>query len=103
MAQRGKEWLAPVLFTGTCDAKVVEEWLEHHLIPELQKPSIIVADNAPFHRKNRLAELAEKHGHQMLFLPPYSPDFNPIEQSFGLLKRRRMHNPHLSLEQLINA
>ncbi|NDD54692.1 hypothetical protein EBZ39_12645 [bacterium] len=53
MAQRDKEKLAPVLFTGRCDELVVEDWLEHHLVPELKNPSVIVADNAPFHRKNK--------------------------------------------------
>jgi transposase len=103
MAQRMKEHLAPVLFTGRCDALVVEEWVENHLVSELKNPSVIVADNAPFHRKNKLREIAQKHGHVMLFLPPYSPDFNPIEQTFGVFKRRRLYNPHLSLENLINA
>lgn len=101
MAQRGQEWLAPVLFTGSCDAKVVEEWLERHLFAELEWPSILVLDNAPFHRKSVIHGLAQKYGHQALFLPPYSPDFNPIEQSFGLLKRRRLYNPHLSLDELV--
>jgi putative transposase len=101
MAQRGKEWLAPVLFTGSCDAAVVEAWLTQHLFAELTTPSVIVLDNAPFHRKSIIKTLAQKHGHEVLFLPPYSPDFNPIEQSFGLLKRKRLYHPNLSLEQLI--
>lgn len=103
MAQRCKETLAPVLFTGRCDALVVEDWLEHHLIPELKHPSVIVGDNAPFHRKNKLSAIATAHGHIMLFLPPYSPDFNPIEQTFGVFKRRRLYNPHLSLDEIVNA
>ena len=89
MAQRQKEWLAPVLFTGTCNHNVVEHWLEHCLFKELTKPSLIIADNAPFHRKTVLQELAKTYGHRLLFLPPYSPDFNPIEQSFAVIKRKR--------------
>jgi|GEM_PF-6598564 len=57
----GKDWLAPVLFTGTCDHKIVEHWLEHCLFKELTKPSLIIADNAPFHRKTYLTELAKQH------------------------------------------
>lgn len=87
----GKDWLAPVLFTGTCDHKIVEHWLEHCLFKELTKPSLIIADNAPFHRKTYLTELAKQHGHHLLFLPPYSPDFNPIEQSFAVIKRQRLN------------
>jgi len=89
MAQRGKKWLAPVVFKGSCTARFVEEWLENFLMKELHKPSIIVMDNAPVHRKNIISKILEKHGHILLPLPKYSPDFNPIEQSFGAMKKRR--------------
>ena len=102
MAQRGNEQLAPVLFSGTCSALLVEEWLENHLFKELTESSLIILDNAPFHRKSKLHELAEKHDHKILFLPPYSPDFNPIEQTFGVLKRRRLYAPaNTTIEQLL--
>lgn len=101
MAQRGKEWLAPMLFKGTCCAVTVETWLEHCLIKELDKPSIVIMDNAPVHRKNIIHEILKKHGHVLLPLPPYSPDFNPIEQTFGALKKRRKYSPqNIPLENL---
>lgn len=93
MAQRRKEWLAPWLFTGTCNHIVVNTWLETQLIPELEKPSIIIMDNAPFHKKKDIAAILEKHGHVLLSLPPYSPDFNPIEKTFGTIKKRRQYAP----------
>jgi transposase len=101
MALSGKTWLAPVLFTGSCNGQLVEEWLENHLIPELTKPSIIICDNAPFHRKKILKTIAAKHGHHLLFLPPYSPDFNPIEKVFALIKRYRLYNPLVPLESIL--
>ena len=101
MAQCRKKWLAPMLFEGSCNHRLVEEWLENHLFKELENPSVIILDNAPFHRKSRLHELAKNHGHKVLFLPPYSPDFNPIEQSFGLLKRWRLYRPDTSLDTLL--
>ncbi len=102
MAQKKKKWLSPVLFTGSCTAKLVEEWLENHLFKEVKNPSLIILDNAPFHRKKNLHEIANNHGHEILFLPPYSPDFNPIEQSFGAIKRRRLYqNKNTPLEQVI--
>ena len=102
MGQRKKEWLAPVLFRGSCTGLLVEEWLENHLFKELTKSSLIVLDNAPFHRKKILHEIANKHGHKILFLPPYSPDFNPIEKSFGFLKKRRLYAPkNTTLEKLV--
>ena len=91
MAQRKKKWLAPVLFEGNCVALLVEEWLENHLFKELKNPSLIIFDNAPFHRKKKLHEIAEKHGHKILFLAPYSPDFNPIEKSFGFIKKNLLY------------
>ncbi|MDR2560890.1 MAG: transposase [Holophagales bacterium] len=50
--------------------------------------SVIVMDNASFHRKSRLPELAGRAGHVVLFLPPYSPELNPIENFWGWLKRQ---------------
>lgn len=102
MAQRGKDWLAPVLFEGTCKALLVEEWMENHLFKELKELSLIIMDNAPFHRKKNLHEIAAKYGHKILFLPPYSPDFNPIEQTFAILKKRRLYAPeNTTLEEII--
>ena len=91
MAQRDKKWLAPVLFEGSCDALLVEEWFKNHLFKELKKSSLIIMDNAPFHRKKKLHEIAENHQHKILFLPSYSPDFNPIEKTFGFMKKRRLY------------
>ena len=70
MGQRGKDWLAPVVFTGSCDHRVVETWLEEHLFTELENRSVIVLDNAPFHRKTAITALCAKYGHKALFLPP---------------------------------
>ena len=102
MAQRGKEWLAPFVFTGSCTAKFVTVWMEKMLIKELRQPSIVIMDNAPVHNKKMLRSLLKKHGHALLPLPPYSPDFNPIEQSFGAMKKRREGMPlETTVENLI--
>ena len=102
MAQRRKEWLAPMLFEFSCNSNVVYEWLEKMLLPELSKPSVIVMDNASFHKKDVIRQLLEQHGHVLLPLPPYSPDFNPIEESFAVLKKRRLSTqPPQKLERLL--
>jgi len=93
MAQRGKQWLAAETFDKNCTAAVVNEWLEKTLLPKLTQPSVIVMDNAPFHKKDEIKRLLKKHGHVVLFLPPYSPDLNPIENSFGVIKRKREFAP----------
>jgi len=102
MAQRGKDWLAPFVFTGACTGKTVNEWVEKFLLEELKEPSIVIMDNAPVHNKKALRSLLKKHGHALLPLPPYSPDFNPIEQSFGAMKKRREGMPvETTVEKLI--
>ncbi len=61
-----------------------------------------IMDNAPVHNKKTIRSLLKKHGHAMLALPPYSPDFNPIEQSFGAMKKRREGMPiETTLEEIV--
>jgi transposase len=100
MAQRAKKWLAPMLFEKSCTHKTVNAWLEQALIPELEEPSLVIMDNAPFHNKAHIQKLLAAHGHTLLPLPKYSPDFNPIEQSFAILKKRRMFSSK-TLTQLL--
>jgi transposase len=102
MAQRGKEWLAPMLFEKSCTHHTVITWIKEMLIPELRPNSLIIMDNAPFHNKPEMKALLEEHGHSMLPLPKYSPDFNPIEQAFATLKKRRQFAPEgTSIETLL--
>lgn len=57
------------------------------LIPQLPPNSITVWDNATYHKSKKIKQLLEKHGHTIIFLPPYSPDLNPIEKLWGTLKQ----------------
>jgi len=100
MAQRGKSWIAPMLFNGGCNQEVVLAWVKECLLPELKEPSLIIMDNAPFHNKPQISKLLEEEGHKLMPLPPYSPDFNPIEESFAIIKKRRMFNGQ-SLQQIL--
>ena len=93
MAQRGREWLAPMLFQGACEAKTVTHWIKHCLLKEIEKPSVIIMDNAPVHNKKAIKEILEEEGHTLLCLPKYSPDLSNIEPSFGTLKKRRQFLP----------
>ena len=88
MAQRGKEWLAPMLFESSCTHHTVTSWIKDMLIKELKPNSLITMDNAPFHNKPEIKAALEEYGHKLLPLPPYSPDLNPIEQTFAIIKRR---------------
>ena len=64
-----------------------EEWFEKMLMPELKEKTVIVLDNARFHRMNKLRDIAKKFDHVLLPLPPYSPDLNPIEKTWANIKK----------------
>ncbi|MEI6221439.1 MAG: IS630 family transposase [bacterium] len=93
--------LAPVLFAGVMDGIWFHTWLQEHLLPELPAPSLLILDNAPFHKKAAIRAQLEGTPHTVLFLPPYSPDFNPIEQVFAWMKNKRKHVPDISLDELV--
>ena len=101
-AKRGKELLAPVLYEGSTSAMWFNQWFKDHLLKELNSSSTIIMDNAAFHRKEEIHAMAEAAGHNVLFLPPYSPDFNPIEQDFAILKKIRQKMPlGTTIDQLL--
>lgn len=78
--------VAPMLYGGTTDAILFEHWFVHALLKTIPKYSVIVLDNASFHRKAMLRSMAGQASCEVLFLPPYSPDLNPIEKSWAWLK-----------------
>ena len=82
-----KNWVAPLQYEGTTDSVLFEYWFEHCLLREAKQGSTIILDNATFHRKSVLPELAKKKNCHVLFLPPYSPDLNPIEKRWAWLKK----------------
>ena len=92
-AKQGKNLLAPILFEGNTDSTLFNFWLEKYLFAELAPASTIIMDNAAFHKTAMTRRLIEDAGHTLLFLPPYSPDFNPIEKDFAIIKRRRQFLP----------
>jgi len=72
-------FVAPMIYDGTTDSILFEYWFEHSLLKAIPKYSVIILDNATFHRKSKLRLLAEQSDCEVLFLPPYSPDLNPTE------------------------
>lgn len=81
------ETLAEFCYNGTTTGDFFEMWFSDCLLKHVEKGCTVIMDNASFHRKNKLRELAEKAGIELLFLPPYSPDFNPIEKTWANMKR----------------
>jgi transposase len=84
--QTGKSTVVPMQYDGPMDSERFESWFDAWLLPSLPDGSVIVMDNASFHRKGRLYALAEGAGHRALFLPPYSPELNPIVHFWAWLK-----------------
>lgn len=102
LAQMGTKRLAPMLYAGTCNTELFNTWLEVFLVPELSTGQTVVMDNASIHKNKRTQEILEKAGCQLLYLPPHSPDFNPIEKTFGILKRIRQFMPqNTPIDQLV--
>lgn len=86
-AQRKGRILAPFQYKGTRNSSLFEFWFANQLLPTLEKGCVVVMDNASFHRKKPLFSLTQKAGIVLLFLPPYSPELNPIEHFWAWLKR----------------
>jgi transposase len=71
---------------GSTDGAAFETYVERFLAPTLEAGQVMVMDNLPVHKSLRVKELIEGRGAQVLFLPPYSPDFSPIEEAFSKVK-----------------
>lgn len=71
---------------GPTTKAVFEAYVEHVLAPALKPGQIVVMDNLSSHKGSRVRELIEGRGCKLLYLPPYSPDLNPIEEAFAKLK-----------------
>lgn len=82
------KWIAPLEYNGTTDSDLFEFWFKNRLLKEVKPGSIIILDNATFHKKSVLPDLARQNNCKVLFLPPYSPDLNPIEKKWAWLKKR---------------
>jgi transposase len=71
---------------GAVDSRAFEAYIEHFLAPKLKRSQIVVMDNLSSHKSKRVERLIEAVGATLLFLPPYSPDMNPIEEAFSKVK-----------------
>ena len=80
--------ISPMEYGGTTDHIVFETWFIKMLLPALPSGNTIIMDNATFHRNKILTELAIKAKCNVLFLPPYSTDYNPIENVWANLKNK---------------
>lgn len=104
-AQLGKSIIEPLQYSGTMDSALFEAWFETRLLPALPTNTFVVMDNASFHRKSKLLPLAAQAGISLIFLPPYSPNLNPIERFWAWLKRylRKILHLHLSFDVALQS
>ena len=77
---------ASMCVQGATDAEVFEVYVEHFLAPTLSERQVVVLDKLGAHRPKRIRELVEERGAELVFLPSYSPDLNPIEEAFSKIK-----------------
>lgn len=75
-----------LILEGAADAPAFEIYIEQILAPSLQAGHIVVMDNLSTHAGEKVRQVIEARGCQLLFLPSYSPDFSPIEEAFSKLK-----------------
>lgn len=104
LASITRKGLGPCLAVeGATRREVFEAYLEHVLAPTLKPGQIVVMDNLSAHKGERVRELIEQRGCELVYLPPYSPDFNPIEQAFSKVKDLMRRAEARTREALIEA
>jgi transposase len=103
------QFIAPMTFTGGCNKEVFNLWLQQILLPGLNPGTLLVMDNAAFHKSPQTKALIEEAGCFLKCLPTYSPDYNPIEHCWHTLKSRlrpliqdNCYNLHDLLDQALN-
>jgi transposase len=78
---------APWLFEGAMDGELFLAWVRQGLVPTLQPGDLVIMDNLATHKVTGVREAIEAAGARLLYLPPYSPDFNPIENMWSKIKQ----------------
>jgi transposase len=77
---------ASLVVEGSTNREVFETYLKDVLCPSLKRGQVVVMDNLSSHKPESVRQLIEQEGCELIYLPPYSPDYNPIEQAFSKLK-----------------
>jgi transposase len=92
---------------GSTDRGVFEAYIEHALAPTLEAGRVVIMDNLPVHKPARVRELIEERGCELIYLPAYTPELNPIEEAFskikGILRRAEARTKEVLLEVLGEA
>ena len=94
---------APFIVDAPMNSRIFEAWIEAQLAPTLSPGDVVILDNVGFHKSERAEQLVKAKGAWLLFLPPYSPDLNPIEMAFAKLKAALRKAAARSIDALIDA
>lgn len=96
----GKTLLTISLFSSNINTEIFTAWVRQDLIPKLPEKSVIVMDNAAFHKGAEMKTAIKGAGHTLLYLPPYSPDLNPIEHKWAQAKSIRRKHFNIEIQEL---
>jgi transposase len=102
-ALRATGMTAPMVLDGAMDGAAFELYVRQVLVPTLSVGDIVVMDNLPAHKPSRIRAAIEAAGAHLMYLPPYSPDLNPIEMAFAKLKAALRKAAARSVEALWTA
>jgi len=91
---------APWVLDSAMDGDAFRTYVSHELAPTLSPGDIVVLDNLPAHKVAGIREAVTARGAQLFYLPPYSPDMNPIEMAFAKLKTALRQNPARTIDAL---
>jgi transposase len=102
-AMRLKGPCAPWLFEGAMNGEMFLAWVRQGLVPVLHKHDLVIMDNLATHKIAGVGQAIESVGAQLLYLPPYSPDFNPIENMWSKIKQLLRSAAPRNQDQLMEA
>lgn len=99
-AMRSTGFIAPLCVEGAINGAVFKAWVEQHLVRHLSEGDIVVMDNLSSHKVSGVVEAIESVGAHVRYLPPYSPDLNPIELAFSKFKKLLRDGAERTTEKL---
>jgi len=96
---------APMTYSGTMNGALFLRWLKCFLVPSLTSGQVVIMDNASIHKVAKVEEIINDAGCSLLYLPPYSPDFNPIENYWAVMKSqiRKVREKFENIEDTIDS
>jgi len=94
---------APWIFDGPMNGEMFLAWVRQGLVPVLKKGAVVIMDNLATHKVQGVSEAIEEAGARLIYLPPYSPDYNPIENMWSKIKQILRSLAPRTQEELIEA